>query len=353
MANLATIYQHIADILSFENSSNALESKLSDSKFNWDDIVVEGSRHLMLPAIYCRLKQKELTHLLPIDLKDYLKEITQLNKDRNLEILDQVYALSNTLNKFQIDHVFLKGSALLVGDYFENIAERMVGDIDILIAEEQLETAFELLTANGYSASAQTFGYDYFEHKHLPRLKTEKFICAVELHKKLFVNYKDKALENPAIRSHKIVKNKVNVPDPNRLMRHNILNYQINDQGRYYNSISFRSAYDSLVIQRKNEFDISQLQTKIFKNYYDILGLFFCDIKANNSKKSLTARFYLFKLKNIGFYRFWNKLLRTLYYLSVVIGRIPKFLISRSYRQTAIKERKRIFQHLRAVLSKS
>ena len=83
MNNLAVTYQHIADILSYDSDTSKLESILSQAEFNWDAIVKEGSKHLVLPAIFCRLKSKQLLHVLPTDLLSYLKYITELNRNRN------------------------------------------------------------------------------------------------------------------------------------------------------------------------------------------------------------------------------------------------------------------------------
>ena len=50
---------------------------------NYEELVKTGSAHLMIPAIYCKLKSRDLLQLLPNDLVSYLQEIAQLNYDRN------------------------------------------------------------------------------------------------------------------------------------------------------------------------------------------------------------------------------------------------------------------------------
>ena len=353
MANLAITYQNIADILSFDLPESDLEHRLSKPSFDWDAIVVEGSKHLVLPTIFCRLEAKGLTHLMPEELYTYLNELTQLNKNRNLAIIDQIDALSETLNSHNIDHVFLKGAALLVGDFYKNNAERMLGDIDILVAEEQLNKAYEILLNEDYIASDQTFGHDFFEHKHLPRLKTEKHICAVELHKKLFVSFKDKVLTNSQILQDKTTDKSIYVPSINHLIRHNILNYQINDQGGIYNSISFRSAYDSLVLIKSVNYDFELDNAKIFRKYINIIGLFFKDLSHLKPEHNAATSFYIFKLKHIKFYKLWNKLVANVVFLKIVMGRIPHFLFNKAYRTAVLKDRSRIIRHFRSVFGNS
>lgn len=352
MGNLATTYQNIADILSYTSSKDTLEKTLSSKAFNWDNIVIEGSKHLVLPAIYCRLKSKQLTHLLPEELDTYLKEITALNEHRNLQILHQVNTLSALLKTHEIEHVFLKGAALISGDYYDDIAERMLGDIDILIAKDQLDLAFQLLKDNSYYPIEQTLGNDFFEHKHLPRLKTDSYICAVELHRKLFVSHKDTDLQSSNILSSKELKNGIYTPSPKHLLLHTILNYQINDKGSLYNSISFRAAYDSIVLYNKASIDMPK-DTKIIRKYHNILGLFFGDIPKIYKRTNIITRFYLYKLNHIPFYKFWNRLLKLISFSWVIIGRIPYFISNTEYRSALLNDRKRIFTYISSVLKRT
>ncbi|MEF3077587.1 nucleotidyltransferase family protein [Winogradskyella poriferorum] len=349
MANLVTTYQNIADILSYTSSRDHLEATLSNSSFNWDNIVIEGSKHLVLPAIYCRLKAKKLTHLLPEELDTYLKEITLLNRNRNSEILSQTATLSELLKAHNIAHVFLKGTALISGNYYDDFAERMIGDIDILIPPNQLDLAFQLLKDNSYYPIEQTLGDNFFEHKHLPRLKTDKFICAVELHRKLFVSYENSELRNPDILASKQIINNVAIPSSKHLLLHNVLNYQVNDKGSLYNNISFRSAYDSITIHHK-EGEILIKEANIVRKYFNLLHLFFEDIPDKYKSTNFTTRFYTYKLKHIGFYKFWNKLLKRSDFLRIVLGRIPHFIKNKAYRKALIKDRKRIISYFRSAI---
>lgn len=349
MGKLATTYQNIADILSYKSSKDDLEKMLSNKDFDWDTMVVQGSRHLVLPTIYCRLKSKQLTNLLPKELDSYLKEITSLNESRNIQILKQINILSDLLKSHKIEHVFLKGAALISGDYYDDLAERMIGDIDILISNHQLDMAFELLKENSYYPMEQTLGNDFFEHKHLPRLKTEKYICAVELHRKLFVSYKNNELSNSNILSSKQFINSLALPSSKHLLLHNILNYQINDKGSLYNSISFRSAYDSIILHKK-EGEAKVKISKVIRKYYNLLSIFFKDLPEKYESSNFTRRFYIYKLKHIGFYRFWNKLLKLAEFLWIIIGRMPHFINNKSYRKAILKDRKRIFIYFKSFL---
>lgn len=353
MGNLAITYQHIADILSFKTPTEQLEQTLSRQSFNWDAIVIEGSKHLILPAIYCRLKAKQLLHILPEELNNYLEEITSINRNRNIAILQQVHSISQLFNQHSINHVFLKGSALLVFGCFKDNAERMIGDIDVLVSTNDLEKAYNLLTKNHYVPIDQTIGHQYFEHKHLPRLKTKHEICAVEVHEKLFTSFTYNELKNNNLLNKKTNLNSIDIPSQKHLIMHNILNYQINDKGALFNSISFRSAYDTLCLLRNyvNE-DVTWYSTKIFSRYFNNLSLFFKDDQiTNKGNKNIFTSFYLFKLKHLRFYKFWNKILVISHFTPIFIKRFYYFIFNNSYRKAIIKDRKRVSSLFKSIFN--
>ncbi|NRD21348.1 nucleotidyltransferase family protein [Winogradskyella eckloniae] len=261
MSKYAETFHTIADILSFETPASTLETTFSDPSFNWDAIVVEGSKYLVLPAIYCRLKSRRLLHLLPEELVLYLDEISSINRNRNRSILKQVHAISTLLNAHHINHVFLKGTALLVSGKYEDIAERMVGDIDILVSNEQLQDAFHLLKSNGYN---KTFGYAYekSDFRHLDRLISEQELAAIEIHSNLLIKNKRHLIDIPLVLQSKIECNGIAIPNFKTLSLHQILSWQLNDKGHYYNFPNFKVLYDVILTHSHKN---NALITTLFK----------------------------------------------------------------------------------------
>jgi hypothetical protein len=289
MNNLATTYQHIADILSFETSNSELEKTLNQPSFDWDAIVIEGSKHLVLPAIYCRLKTKQFLGTIPAELNNYLEEITSINRNRNKAILKQVETISKLLYENKIDHVFLKGSALLASGCYTDNAERMVGDIDILIKKEQIFEAFELLKTNGYN---KTFGYAYKKigFRHLDRLISDHQIAAVELHTELLNKKYLFLMDMDSILKSKIVLNAIPFPNKSYLIKHQILSWQINDKGHYYNFPNFKSIYDTIVLKAHKDKSIIQhlLKLKQGQSYLELAKYYFkeyCNVNSNSYMK--------------------------------------------------------------------
>ncbi|NRB60118.1 MAG: nucleotidyltransferase family protein [Winogradskyella sp.] len=354
MAKRIATYQHIADILSFESSTEALEAALTAPDFDWDAIVMEGSKHLVLPALYCRLKSKGLLTVLPEELSTYLEEITNINRNRNKVILEQVHWLSTVFNTHHINHVFLKGAAVLAMDLYDDMAERMIGDIDVLVDLEQLDTAYELLIKNNYTPIPQTLGHDFFEHKHLPRLKTKDFICAVEIHRKLFVSNENVTLTNTNLINNKEKVNDIFVPNHQHLIMHNVLNHQLNDDGYYFSTVNFRSSHESIRLLQIEPIKHEQYNDTFIQSYFNLIGIFFKDeVLHLYATKNLRITFALQRLKYPTLNHLYFKILKWWRFIHIIINRSILFVKNSSYRKAILKDRRRISAHLLSFIKNS
>jgi hypothetical protein len=164
-----------------------------------------------------------------------MKHITDLNRDRNEQIIEQAQEINQLLQKNQITPIFIKGTAHLLGDAYQDIAERMVGDIDLLVLND-IEKANAILKANNYKAVAAVDGLGY-NHRHLPRIAHPNKIAAVELHYKIL---RGKANSKLKIKDHfhSVTKNKIFVLDAETTFYVSILSKQINDYGNRLKTIN-------------------------------------------------------------------------------------------------------------------
>jgi len=76
----------------------------------------------------------------PDVLEQHLKEIYTLNRTRNEQILLQVKEMNATLNAANISPIYLKGTGNLIDGIYGDIGERIIGDIDFLVAEKDFLT---------------------------------------------------------------------------------------------------------------------------------------------------------------------------------------------------------------------
>ena len=154
------------------------------SVYNWDAVVKVSTAHYVFPALYCNLKRADFLHYLPQELVSYMKHITNLNRNRNEEIIAQAKELNSLLLDNNITSIFLKGTGNLLAGIYDDEAERMVGDIDFIFTEEDYPKAIKLLRNFDYSEVIK-YDYHYPEERHYRRLQKENNIAAIEIHKEL------------------------------------------------------------------------------------------------------------------------------------------------------------------------
>ena len=65
-----------------------------------------------------------------------MKNITEINRERNKLIIDQAKEINKLLLMHNIKPIFLKGMAALVEGIYNDIGERMISDIDLIVSEK-------------------------------------------------------------------------------------------------------------------------------------------------------------------------------------------------------------------------
>jgi len=238
----------------------------------WERVVWVSTGQFVFPAFYLQLQKAGLLAELPEDLVEYMEEITELNRQRNREIIEQAKEITVLLNSHAITPVFLKGTANLLDDLYEDIAERMVGDIDLLVDETMMIKTAEILIGSGYKQMEEISPDVLKVARHYPRLVHENRIAAIEVHRQILQNPECKMLDARVIikESKKLsVPGAANVLNNRHQIIYNILNAQINDQASYFRKFYFRQNYDLfLLAQRENP----QTVAEDFEDFFGMLN---------------------------------------------------------------------------------
>jgi hypothetical protein len=236
--------------ISLEKKNRILiEERLQVGNIDWEAVVKVSTSHYVLPALYCNLKRVGFFNYLPEDLVAYMKHITELNLERNHQIILQARELNELLVANDITPVFLKGTGNLLEGLYEDLAERMVGDIDFIVSKDNYFKAIEVLRVNKYKTVSKS-KYFFPSFKHHPRLKKRGSINAVEIHKELL---KEKyALEfNFDLINKEVQKlNELSVLGFEDQLALSIIAKQINDDGFHYKNIALRNAYDVFLLSK-------------------------------------------------------------------------------------------------------
>lgn len=293
----------IADILSFTSNTTTLSNKLQTAGVNWELFVYHSTAQLVLPAVYCRLKERGLLDLLPDDLVLYMAQFTSINRNRNKAILKQLKAITAMLNSTGIRYVYLKGAAMLAGGFYKDIGERMIGDIDLLVAEKDMIKVYNALKENGFAAHGGKQFLLRRMGKHLPKMCAPGHIASVEIHRWLFNQYRCPFLSEAEVLDN-VRQLAYPIPAQRHLLLHNILNWQVNDRAYFNKSIGFRAIYDTLLIAGKGQTVAPPCRHRYIKAYTSIAARRFTEFE-----REFTCSAVIFDLKSQSrwFHQVFNK----------------------------------------------
>jgi hypothetical protein len=234
-----------------EKNRQAIETQLKATSIDWDAVVEVSTGHYVFPALYCNLQRANFLDYLPQELVTYMEHITNLNRERNEEIITQARELNTLLLANMITPIFLKGTGNLLAGIYEDIAERMVGDIDFIFSTKDYPKAITVLLESGY-AEVSEYKYHFPYQKHYGRLQKENNIAAVEIHSEIVgiekyrkeFNYDFVAKDSQVINGVRVLS------DANKLNLSIIAN-QINDSGFEYKTMALSNAYDVFLLSKK------------------------------------------------------------------------------------------------------
>ena len=258
------------------------------NNINFEKLITLTSGHLMLPALFFNIQKKKAAYLFPEDFIDYIKNIFAINKARNEILLDEAKELSELLVEHNIKHIFLKGTALLLSNVFEDIGERMIGDIDFIVQGKDEEKIKKVLKYNNNCKSQKLNLWRLFKPTHLPRLVRENKTIALEAHLELLESrhrwiFNSKVLRNNFNEELKTIM----TPSTSFLFDHCVYALQIRDKGFYIPYHGHRSIYDIYKLDCK-----SSLTTKNVKKDIYVKHFFMTIAKFNIFDLQIPSSFY-------------------------------------------------------------
>ena len=328
-----------------EFSWEIIQTIESDS-VNWEDFVRLCSNHLILPVMYLKFHAHELLSFLPNGLAEFLKEIYELNLSRNQQILNQLHEITKILNQNGIYPTLLKGAGNLVDQLYDNPGERIMGDIDLLVPQNDYLPAARLLEKDGYSYTAH-FMTDIKHSKHYPRLSKPGVPASVEVHR-LPVNQSYTKWYNTEIidTEKKRIDNGVIyfvLSDKHKVV-HNFIHAQLSNKGDAYGIVSFRDIYDlyllSIRIPIVTDLIPVQYQRKAI-SYFVLAGNALGLPKRFYAHESFSSRIFCMKhdlnQSSVVFYKTYRK--SRFLYEKIILGysrQVIQSFYSKEMRQSVI-----------------
>lgn len=289
-----------------------------------------ASSHLIIPLIYSKIKDKNIANLFPSDFIKYYKEIYKINKARNIKMIEEIKHLTTKLNDSKIEYMLIKGSALIMGKYYNDLGERMVGDIDFIIDKKNSEKLKKLLAEMNYNEKKKQF----FKFRHLPRRVHKKKLFAIEPHIKLvngshelndIIDFKEKVKVNGAY----ITKNEI-------MFLNNIYSFQINDKGYRFLNYSFKNLYDTIQITNKDKNFRKDLfnRDRYTRRYFKIIDNLNIFNQKFISKTDVHTSFLIYYKENFkSLFIIYVKILNFKSKLLDIPIQLKTFLLNKDYRK--------------------
>lgn len=330
--------------------ADEIQKVVQSGDVDWRVVVYESSNQLVVPALYFNLKRNNLLSNLPEDLISYFEEITNANRERNRQILSQVKNLTTLLKKEGLSPIYIKGTAHLIDGLYEDIGERMIGDIDFILKMEDALKAFQILKKNGYHSLYGSGNAVLGRSRHLPRLVHDNEIAGVEVHGRLLNGkYAHVFGWDQVFPTRKKAKNfqEAFVLSDQNLILNNIMNVQLNDKGNAKFKTFMRQSYDLLLLSKRQ----NPLETnKSFNHYFEILNNYLAysaelfdypeHLKFENNKQS---KRYLSRMR---FIKENPKIAGIVRFVSFIFFRIYRYISTLLLLFVSASTRKRVFTSL-------
>ena len=284
-----------------EKNSDEVEVMLKKKEIDWDTVVKVSTSHYVFPALYCNFKRADFLKYLPADLVEYMIYITNLNRDRNTQIIQQAKELNSLLLSNNIKPIFLKGTGNLLEKLYEDVGERMVGDIDFLFSEKDFFKAIDILKKDNYTKSENEL--DYFQgFRHYSRLVKSGDIAAVEIHKEVTIEKYRGDINYKIISEDVQIINDFSVLNFENQLLLSIISSQINDYGFELKNFSLRNAYDVFLLSKKVDAKKAISKLTKLKNPLNCFmancNLVFGDLESLEYHKTKEAESYLKAFNN-------------------------------------------------------
>ncbi|MDX6746694.1 nucleotidyltransferase family protein [Polaribacter sp. PL03] len=257
-----------------------IETQLKSTEIDWDAVVKLSTEHYVFPALYCNLKRADFLKHLPEELVNYMIYITDLNRERNLQIIEQAKEVNELLLDNNITPIFLKGTGNLLEGLYEDVAERMVGDIDFIVSKDDYLKTIKNLKNDKYTEFLKN-KHPFPHTRHYARIVKENGIAALEIHDELITEKYFKYFGYDYISKSVMTNcNNENFISYKNQLRLTIISKHINDSGYLFKNISLRNTYDLFLLSKKNDAKNTVMEIKKISHYlntylassYEVMG---------------------------------------------------------------------------------
>ena len=257
-----------------------IREKFITGQANKDRFISLCSNHLVLPAITLKFQQHGLLDLCSEEYKNHLLDILEINRKRNREILHQVDEINTVLAKENIQPIYLKGTGNLLDNLYSDIGERMIGDIDVLVQEQDYFKAADIILKLGYKNDIPIY-YDIKVAKHYPRLYKEDVPADIEIHRvPVNIKYSNQFSTDLLYKQKKEISDFLNcfVSCAEQKIIHTFIHSGLSNKGFRNRTLVLRDLYDAYLLSKKVDLDnvLDQIEEQYkAKFFFDTVNYLF------------------------------------------------------------------------------
>lgn len=145
--------------MQIDDETTARIQELAAGEIDWVCLHQLARQHGVLPMLY-RSLYTTCPELVPVEVLDQLRLEYHLNAARNMYLTEELVKILDIFEAHVIDVIPFKGPVLAVAVY-DDLALRMMSDLDLLVRKEDVPAANDLLCSQGFQPQ---YRLDGFEH---------------------------------------------------------------------------------------------------------------------------------------------------------------------------------------------
>lgn len=174
-----------------EDGVARLDDLLSHS-LDWEYIGEVALSRNIAELLYHNLKGLAKDRHIPPEVMERLKKAYHENVARNTYLYAELRDIAHVFDHAGVEAVALKGAAL-AGTVYRDAGLRRMRDIDLLVREDDLQTAQRMMTVMGYAPAGEAKSEKWCRenHFHLPPYRHRTRPAVVEIHWNLSENSSD------------------------------------------------------------------------------------------------------------------------------------------------------------------
>ncbi len=236
---------------------------------NWEEVLDSAFSHGIAPLLYYNLKNIRKSQFIPQEVMDKLEKAYHGNVARNMYLYVELNRILEAFYEKAVEVILLKGAALAKTVYAD-IGLRTMGDIDLLVKQQDLLYIKKIMYDLKYVPyqNSKTEEWHIENHFHLPKYIYQDKLIIVEIHWNILRNSLrrnsfpiniDEWWERTKVS--KIGNCHALIPSPEDMLLHLCLHLM----NHGYNKITLRGLFDILETVRyyKNEIDWQLFKDKI------------------------------------------------------------------------------------------